>query len=125
VRRVVLHPSSFVEWFNREVRSPLRTEFEAGGLEVIVPPTFVAEALEQMAATGMPSENLARLADDIRSLGFRVVEPPISELARHLARGLSASDGTYAALAVWLEAPLAVSDRRLLAATPNLPHESA
>jgi hypothetical protein len=123
VRRVVLHPSTFVAWFHDADDRPLRAEFEAGRLEVVVPPSFTAEAVALMVATGMPRDRLVQLATEIESLGFRVADPPLTELVRYLAQGFSASDAPYAALAGWLEVPLAVSDTHLRDATPNLPHD--
>jgi hypothetical protein len=43
VKRVVLHPSGFADWFV-DGGIALRGEFEAGQLEVMVPNSFVVDA---------------------------------------------------------------------------------
>jgi hypothetical protein len=125
VRRVVLHPSAFVVWFDRAAQSPLRAEFEGGNLDILVPHSFIGDSLEAFAASGWPAHRLKPLADGIRRLGLRFGDAPVSELAVWLVRGLSASDAAYAALASWHDVPLAVHDDRLRAATSILPHEPA
>ena len=120
MRRVVLHPSAFVDWMGGD-KPPLRADFEAGQLTVIVPASFVAETLSLLAAAGWPADRITRAAGEIRRLGFQTTEPPDSELASWLVRGLSASPAGYAALASWLEIPIAVTDPAIRAAVRTLP----
>jgi len=49
------------------------------------------------------------------------MEPPASELAEWLVRGVPASAASYAALASWLDVPVALSDPVLRRALKTLP----
>ena len=120
MRRVVLHPSAFLAWFANDGNT-LRSEYEAGALDVVTPRTFVADAMATLAAAGWPTDRLARVAVEIGRLGFRSQDPPPEALAGWLGRGLDASSAGYAALAEALDLPLAVSDEALRAATRTLP----
>ena len=116
----MLHPSAFVDWFGN-ADDGLRADFEAGQLEVVVPGTFFAETMGLLAARGWPAARIERGAAELRRLGFRLTEPPDSELAMWLARGLPSVAATYAALASWLDIPIAVSDAELGRALRTLP----
>jgi hypothetical protein len=118
VRRVVLHPSAFVDWFGG---SELRADFEAGQLLVVVPTSFVADTMGLLAARGWPADRIERAAGEIRLLGFQLTEPPDSELAMWLARGKPSAAATYAALASSLDTPIAVRDEELRRALRTLP----
>ncbi len=120
MRRVVLHPSAFADWFT-DGASPLRTEFEAGNLDVIVPNSFVADALGELAARGWTKDRLGHAGEAVARIGFRVMEPPAPELAVWLVRGVPASVASYAALASWLDVPIAVSDPELQRTLKTLP----
>ena len=120
MKRVVLHPSAFADWF-ADGPTPLRTEFEAGTLDVIVPNSFVTDAMGVLATRGWSKERLGRAGEAVARIGFRVLEPPASELAEWLVRGVPASGASYAALASWLDVPIAVSDSELQRALKTLP----
>jgi hypothetical protein len=126
VRRVVLHPSAFLGWFGSDgARRSLRSEYEAGALDVVVPRSFVADTLAALAAAGWPADRLTRVAVEIGRLGFRSQDPPADALAGWLYRGLDASPAGYAALAEALDVPLAVVDESLRAATAALSRADA
>jgi hypothetical protein len=126
VRRVVLHPSSFLTWFEGDgAHGSLRSEYEAGALDVVVPPTFVADTMAVLATAGWPASRLARVAVEIDRLAFRSQDPPPDALAGWLGRGLDASPAGYAALAEALDLPLAVADESLRAATAARPRADA
>jgi hypothetical protein len=120
VKRVVLHPSAFADWFEGD-GTLLRTEFEHGRLDVVVPSSFVADAMGEFAARSWSEDRLRRAGDEIRRIGFRVIDAPPSELAGWLTRGMPASVACYAALASWLDAPIAVSDPELRRTLRTLP----
>ena len=120
MKRVVLHPSAFADWF-ADGNAPLRNEFEAGSVDVIVPDSFVTDALGVLAMRGWSKERLGRAGEAVARIGFRVMEPPVSELAEWLVRGVPASDASYAALASWLDVPIAITDERLRGALKTLP----
>ena len=121
MRRVVLHPSAFADWFT-DGSTPLRSEFEAGQLDVIVPNSFVVDAMGVLASRGWPKPKLARGGEEIARIGFRIMEAPTSEVAGWLVRGVPASIASYAALASWLDVPIAVADEELRTALKTLPH---
>ena len=119
MKRVVLHPSAFADWFE-DGGTRLRTEFEAGQLDVIVPISFVADALgagEPRLVEGAPRPCRRKL----RRIGFRLMEPPASALAEWLVRGVSAPVANRAALASWLDIRIAASDDALRKALKTLP----
>ena len=118
MKRVVLHPSAFVDWLGG---SELRADFEAGQLAVVVPTWFVADTMGLLATSGWPKDRIERAAAEVRRLGFQLTEPPDSELAMWLVRGLPASVAGYAALASWLDIPIAVTDPDLKRAVRTLP----
>ena len=120
MKRVVLHPSAFADWFG-ESATPLRSEFEAGKVDVIVPNSFVADAMGELAARGWASDRLAQAGDELTRIGFRAIDPPASELADWLTRGHRAPAATYAALASWLDVPIAVSEPELQRSLKTLP----
>jgi hypothetical protein len=120
VKRVVLHPSAFADWFE-DGGTPLRSEFEAGTLDVIVPNSFVVDALGVLANRGWSKNRLSRAGGELARIGFRVVVPPPSELAEWLVRGVPVSAASYAALASWLDVPIAVTDPELQRTLQTLP----
>jgi hypothetical protein len=120
VKRVVLHPSDFADWFE-DGGTALRREFEAGQLDVIVPNSFVVDALGELADRGWTKDRLRRAGESVASIGFRVMDPPASELAEWLVRGIPASAASYAALASWLDLPIAASDAEVRQALRTLP----
>jgi hypothetical protein len=120
VKRVVLHPSAFADWFEDGGRH-LRSEFEAGTLDVIVPNSFPGDAMGVLATRGWSKDRLGRAGEAVARIGFRVMEPPTSELAEWLARGVSTPVASYAALASWLDVPIAVTDDDLRKTLKTLP----
>ena len=118
MRRVVLHPSALVDWLGG---SELRADFEAGRLAVVVPTSFVADTMGLLAASGWPADRIERAAGEVRRLGFQLTEPPDSELAMWLGRGIPSAAGTYAALASWLDIPIAVTAPDVKRAIRTLP----
>lgn len=123
MRRVVLHPSAFVDWLAPIDASELRAEFEAGRLEVMAPRSFVVDALGLLASRGWSADRLAKAGGEIERIGFRLGDPPLSEIAMWLARGFPASAATYAALASWSDASIALADpdlRKLFSVFPQV-----
>ena len=124
MRHVVLHPSAFLDWFRGDdAGSTLRSEYEAGALDVVAPRSFAADTMALLAADAWPPDRLARMAVEVGRLGFRLQDPPPPALAGWLGRGLAASPAAYAALAEALDLPLAVKDDGLRAATSVLAHD--
>lgn len=114
MRRIVLHPSAFVAWFEPPDGGPSsRRDFEAGMLEVVVPPAFTTDLLATTAAQGWTTERMTRLAAQVDRLGFESAAPSAAELAPWLARGLDASQAAYAAVAAARELPVSTDDQSL------------
>jgi predicted nucleic acid-binding protein len=117
VRRVVVDASVVLAWFT-SARGParsLRAEYEQGLLTLVAPRALPLEILEATArSTDWPASRLAKLAAELDRLGLELRDPPTSELASWLARGLGGADAAYAALASGLDIPLVTMDEELL-----------
>jgi hypothetical protein len=121
VKRVVLHPSAFADWLT-DGSTPLRGEFEAGQVDIIVANSFVADAMGTLATRGWSKDRLTRAGNEVARIGFRIMQAPPSEVAEWLTRGVPASTASYAALASWLDVPIAVTDEDLRRTIKILPH---
>lgn len=117
MRRVVVDASVVLAWFT-SARGParsLRAEYEQGLLTLVAPRALPLEILEATArSTDWPASRLAKLAAELDRLGLELRDPPTSELASWLARGLGGADAAYAALASGLDIPLVTMDEELL-----------
>lgn len=115
MRRVVMDAGAILSWFEPDgPRRGLRAEYEAGGLAVIGPRHLVADALTVLASERrLPADRLTDVAAELGRLGFELGDPPITELARWLAKGLPAHRAAYPALAVAHELPLVTDDPEL------------
>jgi len=115
MRRVVLDAGAFLTWFEPDgAHRALRAEYEAGNLTVIGPRHLAADALGMVASReGVPAERLARIGAELHRLGLQLQDPPVSELAAWLAKGLPAHIAAYPALASSLEVPLVTDDPEL------------
>jgi predicted nucleic acid-binding protein len=117
MRRVVVDSAIVLGWFTGATgpARSLRTEYEHGTLTIVAPRSLPIEMLDATAeGTGWPADRLAALAADLDRLGFELRDPPGSEMAAWLARGLSGADAAYAALASALDIPLVTTDPELL-----------
>ena len=65
-------------------------------------------------------DELTELADRLQKSGFDVVEPDLARVATWVARGLTAYDASYVALAEQLDVPLATADRLILEVAPKI-----
>ncbi len=61
-----------------------------------------------------PTDRLAALASDLLDIGFQTAEPPLAGVAAWAARGLTAYDAAYVALAESLGIPLITADREIV-----------
>lgn len=117
---VVLDASVVLKWFRDEgerhsveARS-LRVAFEAGQLLVVVPPLLRLEIVNVVGRRwGWAEPALIELATALDTLGFEFKEPELSSVSRWTARGLTAYDATYVALAE-LEAIKLITDDKLI-----------
>lgn len=124
MRRVILDPTALLTWFDgADPPGPLRLEYENGLLGVVVPPVLTTHLLGSLAASrGVPADRLVRIAAEIDRLGFEIREPPVDELATSLARGLTAAQAPYAALASALDLPLITADPQLQRRAATVEH---
>lgn len=120
MKRVVLDASAFLAWFGQDADHRLRDEYEAGTLTVLVPTGFHVSVLEAAARRGWAPDRLRALAPLIARAGLEEHDPRTDELARWLARGLSAPQAASAAVAEGLDAPLVSADPELRRAAATL-----
>jgi predicted nucleic acid-binding protein len=119
VRRVVCDSALVLGWFTDPggPGSATRRAYEAGDLTIVAPRALALEIMEAAArSSGWPADRLVRLAAALERLGFELRDPPSSELAAWLERGLGGADAAYAALASALGIPLVTTDEELLRA---------
>lgn len=113
----VLDASVVIKWFRsdgeRHVDSALalRRSFEAGKLIVFTPPLLRLEIVNVAGRRWRWDEAaLVDLAVALDELGFEHIEPDLVRVARWRARGLTAYDGAYVALAEAVGAQLITDD---------------
>ena len=106
MNEAVLDASVVLKWFRSEGECHadqallLRHSFEAGELRVLAPPLLWLEILNIAGRRWhWPASRLEELAGTLPSLGFELVEPPLSTVARWVVAGLTAYDAAYVALA--------------------------
>jgi predicted nucleic acid-binding protein len=106
---------ALLAWFEPDApRRGLRAEYEAGALSVMAPRHLAADALALLARErGFGPDRLTAVAAELGRLGFELADPPITELARWLAKGLPADRAAYPALATAHELPLVTDDPEL------------
>ncbi|PYP30420.1 MAG: hypothetical protein DMD49_10570 [Gemmatimonadetes bacterium] len=124
LRQLVLDASVLGRWIfqpNDAVAGALRVEFEAGELTIAVPALVFLELLNVAGRQlRWAVDELTELADRIQKSGFDVLEPDLALVATWVARGLTAYDASYVALAEQLDMPLATGDRLILELAPRL-----
>lgn len=103
---VVLDASVVMKWFRAdrerhlEAAQSLRAAFEAGELIVLAPPLLRLEIVNVAGRRWRWSESvLLELAGALDDLAFEFIEPEIARVAYWTARGLTAYDAAYVAVA--------------------------
>jgi predicted nucleic acid-binding protein len=106
VTEVVLDASVVIKWFRAEgerhieAAQALRASFEAGELIVFAPPLLRLEIVNVAGRRWRWNEAaLAELAVGLEDLGFELSEPDLARVASWTARGLTAYDAAYVAVA--------------------------
>ena len=106
MNEVVLDASVVVKWFHSDgerhldAARSLRAEFEAGELIVFAPPLLRLELVNVAGRRwGWAESSLVSLVLGLEELGFEFVEPELVRVAFWTARGLTAYDSAYVALA--------------------------
>jgi predicted nucleic acid-binding protein len=122
VIEAVLDASVVLKWFRAdgerslEPARALRAAFEAGQLAVLAPPLLRLEIINVAGRRWQLDEApLVELAVALDELGFEFDEPELSRVASWTARGLTAYDAAYVALAEARATPLITADDRIVA----------
>ena len=113
----VLDASVVIKWFralgerNVDAARALRMSFEAGALIVFTPPLLRLEIVNVAGRRWRWDEpTLADLAGALDDLGFELTEPDLVRVAHWTARGLTAYDAAYVAVAEAVGASLVTDD---------------
>jgi predicted nucleic acid-binding protein len=117
----VLDASVILKWFRSEGETDLaaalalREAFEAGQLRVFVPPLIFLEALDVAGRSWLlPEPDLLNFAAHLGTAGLDVREARLDSVARWTARGQTAYDASYVALAEEQAVPLITADQRIV-----------
>ncbi len=123
----VLDASAVLKWFHRMDEAhadhalALRLAFEAGQLAVYAPPLLFREVINVAARRwGFAEGSLSELAARLELLPFELQEPELERVARWAAKGLTAYDAAYVAVADELGIVLITDDDLILRTAPQL-----
>lgn len=126
MNEAVLDASVVLKWFRKtethsDAAQRLRDAFQTGALSVVVPPLLHIEIINAAGRVWQwPRAALLNLAQAMDTLGFRIREAPLAAIAEWTARGLSAYDSAYVALADVHRLPLITEDRLILSTARRL-----
>lgn len=127
MRECVLDASVVLEWFSSPPGSSgrssrrLRSEFEAGQLEVLAPSLIHLEILNVAGRRwGWGADALQELAEALDDLSLDLIDPELPAVARWAAAGLTAYDAAYVAVAEAAAVPLLTRDETILGRAPGI-----
>ena len=123
---VVLDASVLVKWFHAagedhlDQARALRARFESGELRALAPPLIWLEIVNVAARRwSFTAKKLEQLATSLSNLGFELIEPDLAAVARWTARGLTAYDAAYVAVAELTGTKLITDDHQIVATAPE------
>lgn len=124
---VVLDASVVLKWFAlrkergaKQARA-IRTSYEEGQLRIVEPPLLVLELLNVAGRRwGWDEPQLRALAGAVEELGFEFGLPEWTQVASWVARGLTACDAAYVALAESHHLQLITDDATITAVAPDI-----
>jgi predicted nucleic acid-binding protein len=124
---VVLDASVVLKWFAprkergaKQARA-IRTSYQEGQLRIVEPPLLILEILNVAGRRWRWDEpQLRSLAGAVEELGFEFALPDWTQVASWVARGLTAYDAVYVALAEGLRVPLITDDASIIAMAPDI-----
>ena len=129
---VVLDASVVLKWFRSEgerharAARRLRTSFEAGALRVFAPSILPLEILNVAGRRWRWDEAaLTELGQSLEDLGFELVTAELSRVAEWTARGLTAYDAAYVAVAEAAAVRLVTDDELVFAVAPEVAYALA
>lgn len=121
MRELVLDASVVVKWFRHEGERhveparALRDELEAGGLTVLAPSLLGLDLVNVAGRRwGWSEPSLTELSRSLDELGIELVEPQLVDVARWTARGLTAYDAAYVAVAETVASTLVTDDELMV-----------
>ncbi len=126
MRTLVLDASVVFKWFRSEQRHGaeaglVRADYAAGRLSVEAPSLLFLELLNTAARRwSWDGAAVRQLAVDLTGLAFGVSEPAIDSVAEWTARGLTAYDAAYVALAEGLGVRLVTDDELVLSVAAGI-----
>jgi len=126
VRTLVLDASVVFKWFRPQQRHGaearlVRDDYAAGRLSVAVPSLLFLELLNAAARRwSWDGAAVRQLAVDLTGLAFGVSEPAIDAVAEWTARGLTAYDAAYVALADGLGVRLVTDDELVMSVAAGI-----
>lgn len=127
MRELVLDASVVIKWFRGEhernvgAARSLRHAFEAGALLVFAPPLLHLEIVNVAGRRwAWPEGALVDLAASLGDLGFEMRQPDLERVARWTAKGLTAYDAAYVALAEAEGVELITDDERVITLAPDV-----
>jgi predicted nucleic acid-binding protein len=127
LNEAVLDASVVLKWFHAkgeghlEAALKLRERFEAGQLRALAPPLLWLEILNVAARHWhWTAAQLEQLAVALPELGFELIEPQLSGIARWATDGLTAYDAAYVAVAEQAGVKLVTDDAEIVRTVPEL-----
>jgi len=124
LREVVLDASVIGRWFGPAADPPSarwRSEFEAGQVDITIPGFLFLELVNVAGRQWRWTEDrLLELVRRLEASRFEIVDPRLDRIAFWTARGLTAYDATYVALAEDRGVPLVTNDRQILAVAEGI-----
>jgi len=126
LNEAVLDASVVVKWFASEEHGSLaaralRDDYHAGRLTVVVPTLLYLELLNVAGRRwGWDEASLHELATALDDLAFDVGDPGLLPVASWVARGLTAYDAAYVALAEERGLPLVSDDEQITRLAPEI-----
>lgn len=121
MRRLVVDASVVLKWFKAEdeveveAAMALLRDFEAGRLVLAAPALLPLELINVLGRRAQwPEQELRAAAARLDRLGLQIIDTDLVVVAGWVARGLSAYDAAYVAVAEQIGVPLVTADARIL-----------